>query len=144
MNMQPLSETYLVDLARQLAFLGAFLGGFAATFLATLLLVAPARRLAGWVVGSSAFAACSFVVTVVASVTMTTVLHPEAPRRVAAGASADVARLVSSGSFGLGVMALLVGVGLSGWLRSRNTGIATSIMALGSLILVIWATAGFG
>lgn len=48
--MQPLTDSYLVEIARQMAFLGAFLGGFAATFLATLLVVDSAKRIAGWVV----------------------------------------------------------------------------------------------
>ncbi len=141
--MQPLPSTYLTELARQMAFLGAFLGGFAATFLATLLLVGSGRRVASWVIGSSAAAACSFIVSVIASVALTTVLHPDVPINVREGASVETARVVSTLGFGVGVIALLASVGLCGWIRSRSSGIATSALALVSMILVLWALGGF-
>jgi hypothetical protein len=141
--MQALSNSYLAEISQQLAFLGAFLGGFSATFLATLLVVASSKRMAGWVVGSAATAACSFVVAVIASVMLTIVLHPDVPSNVASGASTGTARIVSTLGFGIGVIALLVSVGLSGWVRSRQTGIATSAVASISLVLVLWALGGF-
>lgn len=141
--MQPLPDSYLIELARQIAFLGAFLGGFAATFLATLLVVDSPKRIAGWVIGLAAAAACCFVVAVTASVTLTTVLHPDAPPNVRDGSSVETARIVSSLGFGAGVFALLTSVGLSGWVRSRQTGIATSAIAFISLILVSWALVGY-
>ena len=144
MKLQPLSDNYLIELARQLAFLGAFLGGFAATFLATLLIADSSKRIAGWVIGTAATAACGFVVAVIASVMLTTVLHPDAPSNVSSGAAIRVARIVSSLSFGAGVFALLASVGLSGWVRSRQTGIATSIISFVGLALVSWALGGFG
>jgi cytochrome b561 len=38
-----------------------------------------------------------------------------------------------------GLMLFLAGVGLSGWIRSTATGIATSFFALMTLCLCIWA-----
>lgn len=142
--MQSLSDSYLVEISRQLAFLSAFLGGFAATFLATLLVVASSRRIAGWVIGSAATAACSFVVSVISSVMLTIVLHPDVPTNVGSASSIDVARVVSTLGFGIGVISLLVSVGLSGWVRSRQSGIATSAVSSISLVLVFWAFGGFG
>ena len=141
--MQTLSNSYLAEISRQLAFLSAFLGGFSATFLATLLVVASSKRVADWVVGSAATAACSFVVAVVASVMLTIVLHPDVPSNVASGSSIGTARIVSTLGFGIGVIALLVSVGLSGWVRSRQSGIATSVVSFISLVLVLWALGGF-
>ena len=73
-----------------------------------------------------------------------TVLHPDVPAGVRAGSSLDTARVVCVLGFGLGVVALLVSVGLSGWIRSRRSGIVTSTVAGIGLILVCWAMAGFG
>ena len=142
--MQSLPDSYLIELARQMAFLGAFLGGFAATFLATLLVVDSSKRIAGWVIVSSATAACSFVVAVIASVMLTIVLHPDVPSNISSGSSVGTARIVSSLGFGAGVFALLTSIGLSGWVRSRQTGIATSVISFVGLILVSWALGGFG
>jgi len=141
--VQALSSSYLSEISRQLAFLGTFLGGFSATFLATLLVPGSSKRVAGWVIGSAAMASCSFVVSVIASVMLTIVLHPDVPSNVAGGASVGIARIVSAVGFGIGVMALLVSVGLSGWVRSRQTGIVTSAASLTSLVLVLWAMGGF-
>lgn len=142
--MQSLPDSYLIELARQIAFLGAFLGGFAATFLATLLVVDSAKRIAGWIIGLAAAAACSFVVAVIAAVMLTTVLHPDVPLNVRDGASIGTARVITTLGFGAGVYALLASVGLSGWIRSRHTGIATSVISLVALILASWALGGFG
>jgi hypothetical protein len=38
----------------------------------------------------------------------------------------------------LGLLLFLAGVGLSGWIRSKATGIATSIFALITLCMVMW------
>lgn len=141
--MQTLPDSYLIEIARQFAFLSAFLGGFAATFLATLLFVGSSKRIADWVVGSAATAACSFVVGVIASVMLTIVLHPDVPANVSRGSSVETARVVSSLGFGIGVLALLVSIGLCGWIRSSKSGISTSIVSFIGLFLVTWALAGF-
>jgi hypothetical protein len=141
--MQSLADSYLIEIAQQLAFLGAFLGGFAATFLATLVVIDSPKRVVGWVVGTAAAAACSFVVAVLASVVLTTVLHPEVPANVRAESSVETARIVCTVGFLLGVIALLTSVGLSGWIRSRRSGIATSTFAGLGLVLVFWSLQGF-
>jgi hypothetical protein len=46
-------------------------------------------------------------------------------------------------SFMLGLYALLVSLGLSGWIRSRATGLTTGIVAGIGLLMVTWGVAGF-
>lgn len=143
MENQAIPAEYLAELSRQIAFMSAFLGGFAATFLATLVVSDSPKRFAGWTIGCVAFSACGFVVAVVASVMLVVVLNPNAPSNVVASSSVNQARMVSVLAFTLGIYALLATVGLSGWLRGRRTGLATSIMAFLGMALVTWATAGF-
>ncbi len=142
--MQPLPADYLAEISRQFAFLSAFLGGFAATFLATVLVNDSPKRVVNWVVGGAALAACGFIVAVIASVMLNMVLHPGAPLNVREGYSVEAARAMSALGFGLGVYALLVSVGLSGWIRSRKSGITTTVSAAVGLLLVTWAFLGFG
>ena len=142
--MQELPAAYLGEIARQIAFVGAFLGGFAATFLATLLVAATPKRVTSWVIGAAAVASCAFIVAVIASVSLTTVSHPETPEIVRQNTAVDVARIVSTLGFGIGISALLVSVGLSGWIRSRRAGVVTSTIAGISLLVVGWAMTGFG
>jgi hypothetical protein len=141
--MRALPPDYLAEIARQLAFLSAFLGGFAATFLATLVVAGSPKRVAGWTILSSAFAAVAFIVSVSASVMMTIVLHPNAPPRITSSSAIENARLASALAFLVGTYAILVTVGLSGWIRSRRAGIATLLIAGLGIWLVTWALAGF-
>lgn len=141
--MQTLTNSYLAKIAVNLAFLSVFIGGVAATFLASLLMVEPSKRLADWVVGSAALAAGGFIFCVVASVMLTIALNPDAPSNVNSATSIDTGRIVSMLGFVFGLIGLLTSIGLSGWLRSRKSGITTSSICLISLLLVIWAIVGF-
>lgn len=142
-NVQTLPMDYLAEIARQIAFLSAFLGGFAATFLATLLAANSPKKIAGWTIGWLAFSAIWFIIAVIASVMLAVVLHPNAPSNVVASSSVTHARVASALAFTLGIYAQLVGLGTSGWIRSRKTGIATTCAAILGGMVVTWALAGF-
>ncbi|NQZ89528.1 MAG: hypothetical protein HRT54_18285 [Colwellia sp.] len=141
--MQALPSNYLVEIAQQIAFVSAFLGGFSATFLATLIVYSSSKKSTDWSIGCSAFAASCFIVAVVGSVMLTIVLHPEAPSNVSAGASINTARVVIFIGFALGLYALLCSIGISGWIRSRRTGIMTSTCAVLGVYFVTWAILSF-
>jgi small-conductance mechanosensitive channel len=143
-QMQTLPLDYLAEIARQIAFLSAFLGGFAATSLATLVVANCPKRVVGWTIGCVAFSASGFVIAVIASVMLAVVLHPNAPSNVAASSSVTHARVVSVLAFALGIYALLLSLGMSGWIHSRRTGIATSLAAILGGVVVTWAILGFG
>lgn len=142
--MQPLPLDYLAKIAQQIAFLSAFLGGFAATFLATLLAVSSPKKIAEWTIGCAAFSAVGFIIAVTGSIMMTVVLHPAAPSNVLKSSSVTHARLISFLAFSVGIYTLLCSMGLSGWIRSRRTGMITSIAALMGVVIVTWAFVGFG
>ncbi len=142
--MQSLPLSYLAEIAQQLSLLSTFLGGFAAAFFATLLVESSTKKSAGWSIGCAAIAASCFIVAVISFVMITIVLHPEVPNNVSEGSSIGRARAVGFIGFALGVYALLLSVGISGWIRSRKLGMITSVTAGLSVILVSWAFAGFG
>ena len=142
--MQALPSGYLAEIARQLSFLSAFLGGFAAAFYVTLLNSRSDKKACEYSLGSSAIAACGFVVAVISFVMISVVSHPDVPSNITSGSSLGNARIVGFLGFVLGVYALLVSVGISGWIRSRRLGFVTSIVAGVSVVLASWAIAGFG
>lgn len=133
--MHPLIPDYLTEIARQLGSLSAFLGGFAAAFLGTLLTMASPRRTTSWAIASAAFAAVAFILVVVASTKLVILLHPKAPT---AGSleSLGGTRVVMGLGFLLGTYALLLSIGLSGWLRSRRMGLLTSLLAGIAAVLI--------
>ena len=139
--MIALNPEYLAEIARQLAFVSAFLGGFAATFLATLLFVNSPKKAAGWTIACAAVAASAFIVAVVALIMLVVNLNPGAV--LATESSLLTARIVGMLSFLTGTFALLTSIGVSGWLRSRKTGLATSISAGIASLFIFWAITGF-
>lgn len=133
--VEHLSPAYVSSLASQLAALSAFLGGFAATFLATLLTLGQQSRLMTVTIGFAVTAAVSFIVTVVAAMTITMIYHPAAPTSMAGLGSRLPATVMSLG-FLAGLLSLLASLGCSGWTRSRSVGwITTVASSVGSVLI---------
>jgi len=141
--MDPLSSDYLAELGRQFAAIAAFLGGFSITFFGTLLAIKNDSRCKDWALGTAAFAAGAFTVTVVAVTMLITSLHPNAPTYLKNSEALTRGRIVTAGALILGTVSLLSSLALSGWLHSRAIGIITSAIGFFSTILVLWAFAGF-
>lgn len=140
--MEKLVPGYLSAIAIQVGGLSAFLGGFAATFLGTLLALGGRGRTASLSIGFAVSSSVAFIVAVVASTGLVAVLHPQAPQALAS--SPVGARAVMVLGFLVGLYTLLLSLALSGWSRSRGTGLTTSVAAGLGMILVSWMVVGVG
>jgi hypothetical protein len=140
--MTQLPADYLLDIARQVAFVSAFLGGFSATFLGTLLYSGSDSRLANWAISSTALSACAFIVAVLALTMLTVGLNPSAPAGVIQEGALRRAQLIGLLSFLLGMYALLFSIGASGWLRSRKLGWTTTCIAVAAALLATLSVVG--
>lgn len=140
--MNQLPADYLAEIARQIAFVSAFLGGFSATFLGTLLFSRSSSPLAGWAISASAMSACAFIVAVLALTMLVVGLNPSTPAGVISGTAIAHARLIGLLSFLVGMYALLVSIGMSGWLRSRKLGWITTSIAVLAGLLASWTVVG--
>lgn len=132
---------YLADLYSQISSLAAVLGGFAVAALTVLLAAAPEKRVASWAAGASAFAAGSLI----AVTFLSAIISTDAGKRDATSfgeLTPEIIPLLTYQGllFPLGLYALLVCLGLCGWVRSTRTGIATTVAAV---IGAIGVTAGF-
>ncbi|WP_100657646.1 hypothetical protein [Alteromonas flava] len=137
--MQTVNSAYILAVAEQLSFVSAFLGGISATILVTIVVFMSPKKSVSWIISSSALAACSLLVAVVASWRLSILLHPELPFKV----ESTVLQILWNGmllGYGLGFLALLVSIGLSGWLRSRKSGIITSVIASIAVLFFVLAT----
>jgi hypothetical protein len=134
--MKPGDAEFIGEIARQLAGVSAFLGGFAATFLGILLQSNSSRRHVGWAAGSAAVASAAFMIAVIAGTLVGLALNPTAPQDFAAPQFLPWARRILFSSFGLGIYANLLSLGLSGWIRSRALGYVTSTAAFVSGVIV--------
>lgn len=137
--MTELNPIYIVAVAEQLSFVSAFLGGISATILVTILVFTSEKKSVNWLVSSSAIAACSLLIAVVASWRIIILLHPRLPIQV----DPDIIEVLWAGmliGYGLGFLSLLISIGLSGWLRSKRDGIITSTIALIAVVFFVMAT----
>jgi hypothetical protein len=138
--MVELAPGYIVDLATQVGFLSAFLGGFAATLFGVLLTNDKRSRAVFAAIVLAAGSGIAFVVAVTATTQIVSTAHPEAPAMMARQ-SVATARVLMTVGFGLGVCGLLACIGAAGWIRSRATGIATTLLAVLGAVGVTLASA---
>lgn len=118
----------MAEFFRQFAFINALLGGFAFSFLGVLLSSQTKHRVVGAAIAITAGAAACFIIATLGATF-------SAAAAANAGAAALPASIVGlrkpmSLIFLGGVFFLLVSLGLSGWLRSRNLGLVTTLIAL--------------
>src|SRR5215469_15482140 len=136
MTMEPVSAEFLGETGRQIAFLSAFLGGFAATFLGILLQSPNSRRHVGWAAGAAAVASASFILAVISGTILALIVHPGAPPSIAKPTFLPQVRVLIFTTFVVGIYSILLSLGLSGWIRSRQLGVVTSVAAFLSAVIV--------
>ncbi len=125
---QVLKASYVTAVAEQLSFVSAFLGGVSATILFSVVIFSSNKRVVAFLVATSTLSACSLLVSVIAGWRLTIGLHPDLPFTPDPGKINMLWNSLIAG-YGLGVNSLIVSIGLSGWIRSRRTGLVTSIIA---------------
>lgn len=135
---------YLQHLYEQIASIAAVLGGFSITTLAVLLTAAPSRSIGSWAAAASGLASGLLTgTTFLASILASDALKTNATTFSDLNASVQPLVSIVSLSFLIGFYMLLISLGMSGWIRSRRTGIATTFAAtVGALLVTMgyWAT----
>ncbi len=134
-----LPPDYVAELHRQAAFVSAVLGGFAAAFVGALLTTDSEKQVGTWAVGFAAASSVLFIVaTFGSSVVVLDVLRLGITDFDFANwpASTVSAKSKADLTYFLGIYTLIVAIGMSGWTRSRATGIVTTaVSAVGFLLL---------
>ena len=133
---QELKASYVVAVAEQISFVSAFLGGVAATILFTVIIFSSDKRSVALLVATSALAACSLLVSVIAGWRLTIGLHPDLPFTPDPAKIRILWNSLIAG-YGLGVNSLIASIGLSGWIRSRRSGYITSFIAAIAIIFFL-------
>ena len=137
--MPDVPPDYVAEMYRQTAFVSAVLGGFAVAFLGALLASAAERRVVTTAIGFTAAAAVLFAVGTLASVFLLLDVLRLGIRSFDFSqwsGSAFRTKTIADTALFAGVYALVVGVGLSGWARSRQTGRVTATVAAAGFVLL--------
>jgi len=131
----------MAEFSRQFAFVSSVLAGFAFAFYGTLLVAAREHR-AGACAAFFAVAASVCCLPVTLGMTFNAVRSADQSRELSvSNAAADPQIVLLSMLFLSGVVFLLASFGISGWMRSRGLGIATtSLSVLGALaaFVALW------
>ena len=125
---QKLEASYVIAVAEQLSFVSAFLGGVSATILFSVIIFSSEKRIVAFVVAASTLSACSLLVSVISGWRLIIGLHPDLPFKPDPEKINLLWNSLIAG-YGLGVNSLILSIGLSGWIRSRRTGLVTSTIA---------------
>ena len=133
----------MAEFCRQFAFVSSVLAGFAFAFYGTLLVAAREHRAGAW----AAFLA---VAASVAFLPVTLGMTFGAVRAANQARESSVSNLAADPQIGLlsmlflsGVVFLLASFGISGWMRSRGLGIATTSLSLIGALAVFAALRPF-
>jgi len=120
----------MAEFYRQFAFVSSVLAGFAFAFYGTLLVAAREHRAGGWAAFFAVGASVAFL-PVTLGMTFGGVRAANQPRELSASTvAADPQIALLSMLFLCGVVFLLASFGISGWMRSRGLGIATTTLSL--------------
>jgi hypothetical protein len=124
----------MAEFCRQFAFVSSVLAGFAFAFYGTLLVAAGRHRAGAWAAFFAVAASVAFL-PVTLGMTFTAVRAANQPTEFSVSTAAtDPQIALLSMLFLSGVVFLLASFGISGWMRSRGLGIATtSLSFLGAL-----------
>ena len=126
----------MTEYYRQFAFISSVLAGFAFAFYGTLLLAPTPHSTSSWAAFLSVMASIAFLL-----VTLGTTFAASRAARLEVGQSlpTEITSQVPLISilFLTGIFLLLASFGLGGWIRSRQLGIATTILAVVGAIGVI-------
>src|SRR5262245_53480619 len=120
----------MAEYYRQFAFVSSVLAGFAFAFYGTLLVAAREHRAGAWAAFFAVAASVAFL-PVTLGMTFNAVRAANDPRELSlSAAAADPQIALLSMLFLSGVIFLLASFGISGRMRSRRLGIATSSLSL--------------
>lgn len=129
----------MAELFRQLAFITAILGGFAITFLSVLLTASATHRVINWIVCATTAAAVCLVLSAVGATFSAVIASYADPLPSDVEALHEPLSLLFLG----GTALLFAVLGMSGWVRSRRLGIATTVIAALGLIGGLFIIAPF-
>jgi len=133
----------MAEFYRQFAFVSSVLAGFSFTFYGTLLIAARQHRAGTWAAFLAVAASVAFL-PVTLGMTFTAAHATNRPREFSiSNAAADPQLALLSMLFVSGMVLLFASFGVSGWMRSRGLGIATTSLSFIGAITAFAALSPF-
>ncbi len=134
--MLELQPEYLNKIANQLIVISSLLSGFSIAIMANLLVTKTELKILDVILKVTTVAAACFLITVFAMTKIMMMTTDGYPLKFETS-DLDFPKLVGLAAFLLGIMALSVLIALSGWTKSKRTGIFTTIIGILTLITIL-------
>jgi cytochrome bd-type quinol oxidase subunit 2 len=134
--MIELQPEYLNQVAHQLIVISSLLSGFSIAVMANLLIAKSQSKVSNSILKVTTVAAACFLITVFAMtkiVMMTTEGYPLKFEN----SDLDFPKIAGFAAFLLGITTLSVLIALSGWTKSKSTGIFTTIVGILTFIMIL-------
>lgn len=135
--MIELQPEYLNKIANQIIVISSLLSGFSIAVLANLLVTTSKGKILNYILITTTIAASSFLVTVFAMTKIVMLTTEGYPMKLESSAL-HVPKIVGFGTFILGIISLSFLIALSGWTKSRKTGIFTTIIGILTLLMILF------
>ncbi|WP_321282263.1 hypothetical protein [Marinifilum fragile] len=134
--MLELEPEYLNKIANQLIVISSLLSGFSIAVMANILVSNTEKRISNHILKVTTVAAACFLITLFAMTKILLMTTNGFPFKVE---NADLAlpKIIGFIAFILGIIALSVLIALSGWTKSRRTGIFTTIIGVLTFIAIL-------
>ncbi|MEM7551497.1 MAG: hypothetical protein AAF363_17575 [Bacteroidota bacterium] len=132
--MTELPFEYWNKLSNQLILISVFLGGFSIALTANLLVSKSDHKLHNFILKAATMSSGSFLSAVFAMTNILLTTTEGYPFEVE-HSQLNTPRVIGVLGYATGVLSLIIIIGLSGWTKSRGTGIFTTVVSIITLIL---------
>ncbi|PXY02433.1 hypothetical protein DF185_07225 [Marinifilum breve] len=134
--MIELEPEYLNKIANQLIVISSLLSGFSIAVLANLLVSNTEKRISNHILKVTTIAAACFLITLFAMTKIVMMTTDGFPLNVDSS-ELRLPKITGFLAFMFGIIALSVLIALSGWTKSRKTGIFTTIIGVITFIAIL-------
>ncbi len=134
--MMEISPGYLNSIASQIIMISSLLSGFSIAIIANLLVYKSDNQTTNYILKATTIAAGSFLISVF-SFTKIVMVTTEGYPFEYVQSDLDIPKITGFISFILGLIGLTAVIALSGWTKSRKTGIFTTIIGAITLLMIL-------
>ena len=131
-----MTPEYWNELANHFILIGALLAGFSIAFVANLIVSDTNTRILKWLQITATIAASSFLISLFSMTKILMMTTKGYPLEIEENAF-YLPRIIGGATFMIGILALSTLIALSGWSKSKNMGILTTIIGILTLITVL-------
>ncbi|WP_111709563.1 hypothetical protein [Lutibacter citreus] len=136
MNITELPFDYLNKIANQLVMISSLLGGFSIAVIANLLVYKSQNRITNTILKSTTIAAGCFLVTLFAMTNIVMKTTEGYPLKITQN-DLMIPKLTGFIAFFVGIITLSLVISLSGWTKSKKTGIFTTIVGIITFLMIV-------